>query len=246
MQHAMRSALVLLLWWGWLPCWAQTSVTATVVDRSEEPKTVQFDGTVSFVEEWEGSQLVTSCSRQVTAKNVSGKPVVLLIAALDTRGPLGGCNAHSVIQFENFFSVPMAPEASVDGWHNAAPERSVTCCHNPLDKPDEPAAEAHVIFVQFSDGSAAGDADAAKEILKTRSDIHDELLLLAETYKNSGAQAFLDLLRKKLPEQADWYFNSFRKAAEKDGPAAAIAAVRKALDAAQRNSGLVGKGGVAQ
>src|SRR5574340_31984 len=96
MNKTFRMALLLLLSPGIsLAGWSQTKQVFAVTDRSEVTGVLQISGTVSSSEQYIANQLVSSCGIEAGAKNISGKPILLVIAALDVRAPLGGRKRQS-------------------------------------------------------------------------------------------------------------------------------------------------------
>jgi hypothetical protein len=220
------------------PVWAQlpSPQTVSIVDRSDYKDIVQYSGTASFQEQFVGNQLVSSCGIDISAKNVSGKPIVLFIASLEMIGSHGGCADRETIQSDSTFGVPIEPEAMFVVSRRPLGASVHVSVHSPLASPNEAKAEIRTIYIQFADGSAVGDSQKATDFLKTRAEILTGLKQLEAAYHSGGLGAFEALLKANLAGDADWYFNQIRDIANTTGYESALSSVRDKLAAARRNS----------
>jgi len=215
-----------------LSAWAQLTFTVPVVDQSDFGSPLEISGTASFTEKVVANSVTTSSEYLVTARNASGRGIVLLVAYFDEAGPRGG-GTHHILQFDNLFRPEFGPGESFVLARSDPGNRSSFCCVNPLWTADEPKAEVRVQFVQFSDGSTFGVEATAKDILAIRSVVSDRL------HRLDGArsdQEFLQLLEQKIqPDAADAFFEAVRNIQKAKGTAAARNQVRSGLANAEKH-----------
>jgi hypothetical protein len=217
--------------------WSQSPQIVDVVDKSEFQDVVQYVGHVSFSERFVGNQLISSCVSEISARNVSSKPIVLYIGSLTEEGPHGGCNMRRVFQYDNVFSAPVEPQDAFEvALSPSAAERYASCCHNPLESPEDPKAELRTLYIEFADGSTVGDKRMAKDVLRRREAILTGLRQLDSAYKAGGQTAFAALLNTEFAGDANWFFDSIRAMAKSSGYEAAFEQARKYLAAAERNA----------
>ncbi len=214
---------------------AQTTTEFPVVDKSDVNGVLQFSGTVTSVEQMVGNQLRSSCGVKAQAKNTSGKQVLLLIVSLDVRAPLGGCNDHHVFQIDNFFSKDAIPPDGNVTLANTNPGTASTESgpHNPIQQPEEPKADAQLLFVEYADGTTAGDDSAAQSILKTRSLLLQRLHALMDAYSSGGEDALANALDEKVDNSdVQWQITRLRDAKKSLGTAGVVARLKYMLQAA--------------
>ena len=161
-----------------------------VHDLSDKGSPIQISGYMALRYDSE-NRFPYSYEQSTSVKNVSSKPILLMIVHLEATSGPGEDEAYSQ---EYFFGDALAP-GQVEVNHD--PEwRFGTSVTNgeplPYRKDPHPAAQAHAEFVQFSDGSTWGDADSAKNVLQTRRETLEELDLLEHLYEQAGESAFLD------------------------------------------------------
>jgi hypothetical protein len=192
--------------WGRLPCPAlacllvallgSTYASAAVVEKrmtlrdvSDSGSPIRVSGRLTFRDD--GSK-VTPFSYQITAtaKNVSSKSVLLVIH-FQASG-MGGPGHDEQYSQEYFFTEPLEPDAieKYESGHSSFGPREAPVSPDADSEPERPAATTSVEFVQFSDGSTWGDADAAADVLEIRRNTVRELGSLEHIYEESGEQAF--------------------------------------------------------
>lgn len=155
---------------------------------------IELTGKISVHETIAANQVKSVWERNVTAKNISAKPILLLVGDLDAIGPHS--NGGMRLSREDFFGYPIQPGDTI-----ALAKGSITqvsCCMNPLDKPSDPKSGFRLLFVQFLDGSTLGDAAEAQDVLSTRAKTLNALRKLAEA-ANQGEQLF----QSQLQQQSD-------------------------------------------
>src|SRR5574340_143378 len=235
MNKTFRMALLLLLSPGIsLAGWSQTKQVFAITDRSEVTGVLQISGTVSSSEQYIANELVSSCGIEASAKNISGKPILLVIAALDVRAPLGGCFVHHVYQMEMYFGEAIKPDEEIP-LEVPHPTGTTTGSGNPLSSPREPLAEARLLYVQYDDGSVLGDESAAREVLARRAAYLQSLRKLAAAYQSGGEEAFSAALNEEFPKPVERQIGRYRQVAQADGVPAAVNLVRSKLRSAESN-----------
>jgi hypothetical protein len=217
--------------------WSLPPQVVDVVDKSEFQNAVQYVGKFSFGEQFIGGQLLSSCGDDISARNISGKAIVLFVASLKANATLGGCRLDKVFQFDNVFSGhPVEPEANFKVSHQPyGTDRQVSQRRDTVgetEEPDEPKAEVRTLYIEFADGTAVGDKRAAEDILHTRNMILSALQQLESIYKVRGEAAFASLLNTKLAGDADWFFDRVRATAKDNGIEPAFEQVQNYLGAA--------------
>ena len=132
-----------------------------------------------------------SYQENISAKNISHKNVLLMVMHLGANGTPGRDETFSQ---EYFFGDALEPGA-VEVYDEPATSFGQAVNGVPLidDGHDQHAvARVRVEFVQFSDGSAWGDAGSAENVLKMRSETLAELDMLEHIYEQAGEEAFLE------------------------------------------------------
>ena len=125
----------------------QQKVIDVPFDKTAAPGSpFEVTGKVSVQETIAGNEVSSMWEQNVTAKNISDKPIVMLIGILDAVGPhsSGGYGfwvdkffTEDVIQPEA--TIPVARGTNFRG----------DCCINPLGEPEDPEADFRVGTVQF-------------------------------------------------------------------------------------------------
>ena len=211
--------------------WGQLTFTVPVADRSDSGSPLEISGTISFTESEQGTSIALSTQYEVTARNLSPKVIILLIASMDGAAPHSK-GRHRVLQFDNLFHEGFAPGESFVLARESPEERGPTCCVGTLDA-DEPHGEIRVQYVRFSDGSTFGDESVAADILEVESMLLERLRGL-DTARND--KEFLRTLREKMRHQeADAFLESIRSVQRTQGTAAARKQVRAGLEHADRH-----------
>jgi hypothetical protein len=168
---------------------------------------------------WEGD---------VTVKNISNKPIVLLVGVFDAIGPHSHGGSGFVI--ERFFSeAVMQPGDTFPV--SAGRIRRGECCINPVREPRYPRAEFRVQFVQFLDGSTFGDDSEGGNVLASRISAVQLLQRLDDAYSKRGEHEFEAQLKREVAlKEADVLILPVILDTEKaKGSNAAIAQIRAML-----------------
>lgn len=229
--------------------WCQIPQVVSVTDKSDIANVLQFSGNVSYLERFVEDEsgrppnnryLEMISTSDVSAKNVSGRRILLVIAALDTSGSYGcSSGSQSAVQTDHIWGVPVEPGKSISVSHQRGESRSLadpnSPCANPDRTPSQPKADARTVFVQFDDGSTLGDEEAAKDILNERASTLKALKQIDDVYAQQGEQGFLALLNEDLGDSKLPYIASVRETAKRSGSEDAIQYVRVLLQHAERN-----------
>lgn len=212
----------------------QKEIDVPFDDTTVSGSPFEVSGKLSVRETVAGNEVQSSWEENVTAKNISQKPIVLLVGILDAVGPHSD-GGYALIM-DQFFSqhviepgdtVPLATGTTGRG----------SCCINPLDKPRDPKAGFRVEFVQFLDGSTFGDPVSAKDALASRTLTRNFLRKLADTYSEQGEQKF----EAQVKEGHGPMLPLIRMTADKKGTSAAIAQVREMLAIGEEREAMIGK-----
>jgi hypothetical protein len=86
-----------------------------------------------------------------------------------------------------------------------------------------------VLYVQFADGTSAGDDSKAAESFAFRTAALKSLRELRAVYAANGEGAFKKALSGTFPPNISFYMQSFRNVAETGGTEAAIAMINNTL-----------------
>ena len=194
---------------------------------------IQATGTLSVREAVLGNQVQSLWEQNVVAKNLSNKPVLLLIGVLEAVGPYSD-GGYRLIE-DRFFSQDVIQPGDTFRLMTGTTGRG-ECCINPLDEPRDPKSAFRVEFVQFADGSIFGDSAKAKDVLANRSSTLLALRKLDRTYSAQGEQKFLS----ELFEAHGPTFARIRWTAKEKGASAAIAELRESLTIGEKHEAVIG------
>jgi hypothetical protein len=207
--------------------WCQTEQSSTVIEAGDIRDVIAFSGTVSLSERVAGNERESSYSKTLKGKNVSGRPILLLIVAFDC------CSNHHAYRWDNFLGQAIQPDEDI----NFADSETSRIVHpdNPQSPSVPPEATASVLFVQFADGTTLGGGPEAKAALDERAAILQFLRQLVMTYTNSGEEAFQSALSGTFPASASSYIRTYKKVSEEKGAQTAIAMINERLRYADVN-----------
>jgi len=214
-----------------LPALAQSVLTVPVTDTSASESPLQITGNITFTDRIAGNSVVSFSNYELTAKNISGKAIVLLVVRFSEAGTRGGGILHTIQRDDFFRDNEIAPEKNflLDQSHGGI---QTHCCINPLDSGKDPVAEVRVIYCEFSDGSTYGERSQAGDILTTRSSILEHLRQLDAA---NADNAFLRLLAQELKSaEADGFFETLRSLETSQGTKATRSQVHLELGSAER------------
>ena len=209
----------------------QKQIDVPLEDAGELGKPIEVTGKISVAETIAGNEVRSSWVENVTGKNVSRKPILLLIGILDATGPHSDGGYELII--DKFFSERVIQPGDTFPFPGRKTERS-ECCINPLDDSRDPKAEFRVQYVQFLDGSSFGDAAAAKNVLASRSSTLHVLQELERTYSEQGGQMFVADLEKEVASDASGTVWLVGRTEKEKGIDAAISQLRKMIPLAAK------------
>jgi hypothetical protein len=167
--------------------------TISITDASRADSPISITGTVLATEEDSGL-LRYSFRTDASLTNVSRRTILAVIVRIDTTGA-GKIDLHNTRKNDYFFAEAFQPDTTLKLEESAGP------FGEPQAEAEAPAAQpartvASVKFVQFGDGVIWGDPAAGQDILQERRLAWDQLSSLANTYRTSGEQQFVEELKK--------------------------------------------------
>jgi hypothetical protein len=195
---------------------------------------IEVTGQVLVQETIAGNQVSSAWEENVTAKNISPKPILLLLGILDAIGPYS--DGGYELRIDRFFSQDVIPPQATIPVASGTTLRGA-CCINPLGEAQDPKADFRVLFVQFLDGSTFGDPDSAQDVLKSRASALHDLRELIRAYLDHGADAF----QSRLEQAHGIVFMGIRRTKKEEGADAAISQARKMLAIAEEHQAKIGK-----
>jgi len=196
---------------------------------------IEVTGKVLVQETIAGNQVRSAWEENVTAKNISPKPILLLLGILDAIGPYS--DGGYELRIDRFFSQDVIPPQATIPLASGTTTLKDACCINPLDEAEDPKADFRVLFVQFLDGSTFGDPDSAQDMLKNRASALHDLRGLIRAYLDHGAPAF----QSRLQQVHGIVFVRIRRTNKEEGADAAISQARKMLAIAEEHQAKFGK-----
>jgi len=133
----------------WRMCAASMFALALAVPVAAQNITA-VSGNITVQETVAGNEVSSLWVENVVARNISNKPILLLVGVLDAVGPRSDGGYELVI--DRFFSERLIQPAETIPLPYGTGQRG-ECCINPLGDVNEPKASFRVEFVQFVDGS---------------------------------------------------------------------------------------------
>lgn len=180
---------------------SQTTMPLKIVEQSAAP--VVLSGTVALAAHQE--QQSSSYRTMLSAANVSGKPILLLITSIylaERPGEDEEASADENYPFityhhtdDYFFSPHLFDPASTIRWEDSL-VYSRPSNHGSELPTTKVTATGEVSFVQFVDGSTWGDPKSAEKSLRERTDSCKLLRLLLKAYQENGAREFVAMLNQ--------------------------------------------------
>lgn len=212
----------------------QQQASEVPVENVTEGSPLEATGKVLVQETVAGNEVNSSWEGEnVVAKNISNKPILLLICSIGAVGPRAGYEGGVAMIMDFFFHKRMLEPG--DTFPLGMGETGlVGMVINPLDKARDPKAGFRVEFVQFLDGSTFGDpAIIAKEAFARRTTTLRALQKLDRTYSEQGEQEFRAQLEKELASPHHGGLWKIGETEEEKGTSAAISQVREMLGLAK-------------
>lgn len=218
------------------------SAILPVVDKSLPGNPLEISGTVAIWEEIAGGRLQYSFEEHTTAKNISSKTILTVVAWVEAHNSYGR-SKRWVKQYECFF----APDVIRPGESImfSGPRRGTTS--EPWDSspaPHTPRAEARVLYVQFLDGSVYGSPSLARDILQSRRIAWRVLRQLHRTFERQGEEEYLRALNEPVdPPDVDAFIENLRLTQQQFGTPQTVAKIERMLERADERHRLIGGGG---
>jgi len=219
----------------------QTRTTiAEIKDSSAAESPVKVSGRVTFVEETKDNLVRFQFSIDAGLLNNSSKPIMcyhIVVGMAPSMGP--GLNAQYTL--DRFFGDEMivAPggTAAVQDvnptWHSSAlPIEAVPATR-------APAAQAKVVFVQFSDGSKFGDEKWGEQLRADRSGAIADLTSMQTSYQAGGSvadsvQGTREGTKAKFSSVNSVILDRVKDTLNSKGSSAALAEIQKCLANAEK------------
>lgn len=189
----------------------QSQVTIPVAVTTAPDCPVTLTGQITYIDKGSGVARYSS-EGKLLAKNISDKPILLLIV----KGEFDDGRAIRTAQTNQndyFFVSDMFSPNAIVSLDISAGARGYGSAeqHNP-PPPTPRHATAYVAFVEFDDGSYWGNLGAAEEVLQDRIAAWRRLNELQQIYRLKGEQAFLaELTRNSNPIAIEWLRDTYEK-----------------------------------
>lgn len=204
------------------------STTVSVTDLTAASKLISFAGQIEIRGRKTEGALHQRQNGRIAVRNVSGKPIVALIATIK-RGGFWGAEPPILYRHDFFFKPhsfgpnDTIPDIRIDD--------DIALPQSELIAEQRPYVQANLQFVQFEDGTTWGDTQMAEELFRQRKDVEKFLRDLVDIYESKGPVAFAAALSAQQPPRTSVASVSRRIATqnEKDGPVATIEGVKEHL-----------------
>jgi hypothetical protein len=206
-------------------------VTVPIEDTSVPGSPLQISGHVSFDETVVANEVTSHRSEDVRARNMSGKPILLIVASFQEAGPKSSGEDVEIVVDSFFQEKPMFPGETVPLWRRPFGEHYISEPFR-LDPNQERPGKAQFClrFVQFSDGSTFGDPTAARKWLDGRDSTLVSLKKLRQIYNEQGEPSFLQALEKDLnADGSSSLWNQIRRIKRTRGAQAAATFIDRTL-----------------
>jgi hypothetical protein len=139
-----------------------------------------------------------SCSVHLSVTNVSSKPILLIIAEARAMIRADGIVRSTLDErgIDDYFFKPelFLPKSSRVLDIKMFPQKQDAKLGQ--DPSRKVSGDAHVLFVQFADGSTWGDLQIGRQFLEQRQQAWKELQVLAELYHSNNRQRFVAALKE--------------------------------------------------
>jgi hypothetical protein len=183
---------------------AQEIFPVPLVDKTSPGAPFRVKGKVTLKESVQGNRVEWSWGEHVTVKNISNKAILLFVVTITEVGRHSALGGRRVapgdgptyrIEDDRFFSERLIEPGESLVLRDTEPGNpDAACCINP-SQAHETAAEYHLQFVQFANGSIFGDPAEARDSLVIRQIILRGLHELMQSYESGGESGFAAKLR---------------------------------------------------
>ena len=173
-------------------------IVVPIKDVSASGSPLQVSGSVSFLEIVTGNEVTHSRSEDISARNISDKPILLIVGSFEESGPKSGEWGFDLTVDRFLEKQPIGPgekvtllerpfgeEVTVESFKGSA-----------MGEARPPKTEFRLQFVQFGDGSTFGDPSAAKESFSRRESAIAFLKKLRRTYDEGGDSALMQAVEQ--------------------------------------------------
>jgi hypothetical protein len=221
----------------------------SLTDKSGTGSPFEVSGTASLREVATANELEWSWGERVSAKNISGKPIVLFIATLAEIGRHPATAGHHSapgngptyqLEDDRFFNEKLIQPHELLVLRDTMPgPPESACCINPLSDLHPASAEFRVQFVQFADGSTFGDPVDAEDAFAIRRTIQNGLRELSQSYANHGSAGFVETLKQQSAFSATGIYRQIFSKYSSAGVSEAIHETKEMLATAERHAALI-------
>jgi hypothetical protein len=203
----------------------ETVISVPVVDKSPGGSPLAISGTFWLAERVRDGMLETSQDAEVLARNITSKPIVVLVCSFT------GDGSDNTIHFEYFLSLNLFEPGATD---EIVEKRGLWTTRNLVQARAEGQAGQKTVpievrFVQFEDGSIFGDRKSAGEYLAARYKAWQGLQELKQVYVLRGEQEFASTLKNTVNDLAGLYAHTLRETQKNEGTPAAFEKLNRML-----------------
>jgi len=237
-MKGLRTLLFVLL--GATMLAGDAAVRLPIADTSPLGSAVQNTGTVTVSEATVSGERLYSYTDNWTVRNVSRKAVVALVETMLLRFS-NGQSLQRTLQWEGFFQ----PEVIEPG--ESLPQTT----HDPAIEfhaggknglSYKSTCEVVLRWVEFADGTTAGDPNYAEGLLRNRAATWKLLTALHDVYRTQGLEEFRQqLLSRVQPAEVDGFLEHLRRIHKEGGPEAAVSRLELHLKTAEQRTAAFGK-----
>lgn len=218
----------------------QQAISVPFDNETAAGSPIETTGSVAVRETVTGNEVESAWEENVVARNISDKPILLLIGDLDETGPHSNGGVRQII--EKFFGDAIQPGDSIPLANSTLGTiRRVECCINPLNEGRDAKATFRVLFVEFLDGSTFGDLAIAEDVLASRTATLQVLRELIRVYSEQGEHRFWIQLEARSVHDVSGILSIICTTGKLKGTGAAISQLRKTLAVGDQHEAMIGK-----
>jgi hypothetical protein len=175
----------------------ERAVVVPVQDKSEPNSPLQVSGELSFADTVIANEVETAHSELVKVRNISDKPILLVVASLDEAGPRSSPEDFDLTTDNFFKDKPIQPGDEVTLLQQPRGERyTINPFKSATGEGRSPKAEFRLQFVQFADGSIFGNLETGKKYIASRQSTLSALKALDKAYREQGESGLLQTLEQ--------------------------------------------------
>jgi hypothetical protein len=209
-------------------------VTVPAQDVSSPGNPLAISGSAQISETTSERQVRVSISNDITARNISPKGILALVAWVEV-SPAHASMQRFTKELDCFFGPDIIKPGGQESF--SAPLRSAsTEPYNANSPPRTPQANVRIVYVQFTDGSTFGDEAFAQHLRDLRHITLQNLRRLDRAYARGGVAVFVEELNETVsPAEVNNFLESIRRTQREFGAQAALTRVRAGLQFAEEH-----------